>query len=356
MKIILLFLLLPLTIFSQTQTYPDTLVAHHSKVYPCRIIKIDPPKIKFLFGANQLAEYSTRIAKKLIVESYGSIYSRENGFTEDLEVIKSFINKRESVYLQLNQLDSLSAIPVPVQLKPEQESVSSFNVFATNYSFGFYYSPFVQGVSAIYFNDYDSRVSMITEYSTIIESQFTTKLKDKLNLTLNIAYNSSRVKTRYEYHVIDLDPINQNDFGMEELNSLKIFTLETGLKYYFRNSIPEQTNAFIMMGIGKKFAFAKEREKELFQDESEGDNQESDNRIEFLEDLNSPLLMHLGFGAEYYFNKYLSVHSSIRFYYSTISAKYKNTSEETDYRIINTYKNEIDEITTNIGFGLNFYF
>jgi hypothetical protein len=359
MKRLLLFALIPIITLAQGKSYPDTIIAHHSKVYPCRILQISPDGFKLVYGANQQTVFSIRIAKSIMVESFGTVYDREDGFKTALGPVQDYINERNKIYFELNRMDSLAAIPAVKTSKTEGDSSSFFDEVGSNNSFGFFYSPLVQGKRVTLLRSYynESEYTIIDEFSTIVESQFTTKLVDKMYLIFNVAYNASTTKTRSENHQVDFDPIGQADSGSDQLSSLKIFTIETGLKYYFNNFIPRQTRIYLSAGIGKKLAFVENKNKELFKDEPPNDERkETDNLDQFLEGLNSPFLLQLGFGAEYYFNKSLSVHSSIRFYYASISANRKQT-ELNEYREIKrTVKYESDEINTHIGLGLNFYF
>lgn len=356
MKKYLLGILIPIITLAQTPSYPDTVITNHNKVYPCRITKINSHRFNLIYGANQKTNFSILIAKKIIIENFGSIYNQEGGYSTDLARIQDFIKKRNKTYVELQRFDSLSTIPGSVETD-ENGFIFEDNLERNN-SFGFFYSPFVQGKRVIHFNDYFSNIGyvIIEENSTVVESQFATAIKDRLHLSLNLVYSSYTTKKRSEYHRVDFDPVGQSDSGFEELNSLKIFTIEAGLKYYFSDFTPKQTSVFVSAGIGKKLAFVKNRDKDLFKDNPGNETQITDNLEDFLEELNSPFLLQLGFGAEYFFNKSLSLHSSIRFYYSSINAKYKQT-EVNEYSETNrTTKYTSDEITTHIGFGLNFYF
>lgn len=359
MRKYLLFLLIPIIGFAQKQSYPDTIIAHQSKVYPCRITQINSDGFQLVYGANQQTRFSIRIAKKIIIEKIGKIYDREDGFLKELGPVQDYIKERNGIYSELMRLDSIAAIPELVVPKGEEEGFPFLDRVGTNSSFGFFYSPLIQGKRVTYIYNYNLRDDFIItdEFSTIVESQFSTALVNKFYLTLNVAYNAATTKTRSEYHQTDFDPIGQSDSGLEKLNSLKIFTIETGLKYYFTDFAPRKTSIYLSAGIGKKIAFSENEGKELFKDDPvEEETKTTDNFDQYLEELNSPFLLQLGFGAEYFFNMSLSAHSSIRFYYSSISAKFKQTElgqySETEI----TRKYEFDEINTRIGFGLNFYF
>jgi len=354
----MLIFLLPILIFAQTPDYPDTLIAHHSKVYPCRIISVNNDLIQLNFGLNKSSTYTIRIANEIILELYGSVYTRKAGFTTDLKSIQEYLIKRNKIYIELEQLDSVSAVANQVPVNSSEPTSASFDGVVEEYSFGFFYSPFIEGRKAAYYNSsYGDDIAVIDEYSTKVESQFAMALKKKLYLSLNVVYSSNKTKTRLENHRTYYDPVNQYDSGEETTNSLKIFTIETGLKYYFSDFVPQNTSAFITVGHCKKFAFVENEEKELFEDNAATNNTKTTNNInEFLEDLNGPFLLQLGFGAEYFFNKSLSIHSSIRFYYETTSANHKMTEKSDSRETKLTLKVEDDTVNTNIGFGLNFYF
>ena len=136
---------------------------------------------------------------------------------------------------------------------------------------------------------------------------------------------------------------------------MQTFIFNIGIKYYFAEFVKNKVSAFVQAGIGKQFAFVDNSYKDLPHNQYDPTVLE-DNENEFLKDLNSPFLINLGFGAEYFFNESLSLFASIRFYYSKISGTH--TYKESVYDRIETRKQnyENSEIVTRIGIGLNFYF
>ncbi|RPI67008.1 MAG: hypothetical protein EHM47_15525, partial [Ignavibacteriales bacterium] len=145
------------------------------------------------------------------------------------------------------------------------------------------------------------------------------------------------------------------DNGSLSKSDLTLLDFTLGIKYYFKNIMPEQVRVYAVAGLGKQFAFAEEKYEQLFQDPSPIIISE-DNGEEFIEDSNSPFYFNLGFGAEYFFNESLSLTSNIRFFYSTFEAKY-NSRQITEFETYTT-SNELKEsdFITRVGLGLNFYF
>ena len=75
-----------------------------------------------------------------------------------------------------------------------------------------------------------------------------------------------------------------------------------------------------------------------------------------MEDINSPFLLMIGFGTEYFFNKSLSLHSNFRLVYSTFSGEYESREEyQSSFEYIQE-KTEYSELIKQVGLGLNFYF
>ena len=230
------------------------------------------------------------------------------------------------------------------------------------WSFGVIYIPYYSNKIYKYFrNPYYSNQFYITSDSEniiMMEGQFSYLFYPGLRLTLDIGYLSTYSRNKSEEHVRYDDP-NYIDYdnGTIETDDLKIFSFNFGIKYYLVKLKSQRVSPYVLAGIGKKFAFVNNKSEILYQD-GIPDITFDDNRNEFLEDLNSPFQINLGFGAEYMLNNFISLFSNIKFYYSKRNAEY-------DYREIwnysqrketgkTEYKNS--EIATHIGLGINYYF
>jgi hypothetical protein len=173
-------------------------------------------------------------------------------------------------------------------------------------------------------------------------------------VTCDFSFSRSYSRERQEEHTRYTDGSSPYDDGDIEARDLKSFRFSIGVKYYFTILRAHKVSPYLMAGGGKQIAFVKVKSEDLYQPDVTA--MVDDNEEEYLEDLNSPGHVYLGFGAEYPFNESLSLFASVRFYYTWSSGKY-------DYRYItDTYTNtestdsETADLIKSVGLGLNFYF
>jgi hypothetical protein len=354
-SILILLIIFTSSIFAQI----DTIYTKKGHIYPCTIIELDDEKINTIDNSGSELKVYLFLIDKVYFDSYDEIYTAEKGYTADVDELEPALEWR------LEQLEK--------QNDPEEESdedeIAGIKSNSTNapkdfikrhegspkFSFGILYVPTAIDQRIVYYDSYSSSYSIIYDYSTLIESQLSYNLHKGLFVTLNLAYTSASVKIKYVRQQVNTDPVNTYDEGTEMENALKQFTFEFGIKYYFKEFFSNKVSAFVLAGIGKTTAYAKEEYKILFQDE-DPDYSISDNSEEYLEDLSSPFLFQIGFGTEYFFNEYLSLHSSIRLYYSTVSGEYKETYTSPSYQRTTIREKEESDVSTKVGLGINFYF
>ena len=327
----------------------DTIITKRNVVYPCRIIKIDNANINTISPHGSKLKVYLPLIKSAFLNGFGQIYSDATGYSASIDSLEQVIKNRLEEINKANKLDSKI-----MEAKEEVKEKIVKNEKRPKFSFGIFYVPNSLDKKVIYF-DYnnDRYYSTVEDYSSQIESQFSFNLHQRLYLTFNLAYNSAFIKNKKVIQQIYENPINTYNNGTESEQTLKQFTIEFGIKYYFMDLFSNKVSAFILTGIGKTFAWAKDEEKDLFPDQN---TIITNNRGEYIEELNSPFLLQLGFGTEYFFNKQLSVHSDIKLYYNTVSGKYKETVKRKNYQ--STEKRDVEEsdIVTKVGIGLNFYF
>jgi len=339
MKIIL-FLLIPVIVFSQTPDYPDTLYLKSGQVYPCLITQVNDNLVKLIYKNNMPTSAGLLLVDRIYLEQFKTIYEDEN-YTTDITKLKTFISQRDINLQSEND-----------QLIPGDIECSSENKF----SFGILFVPYLYADIHYYMNNpfYGYRITYIVgKIESFFESQLTYELAPNLRLLFNVGYGSSYIKERYEYH--QTSSYYSNDGGEELVNDMDIFNFNLGLKYYFTKIIENEVSAYFLAGIGKQFAFVDNKEKDLYPDPYQ-QSYSSDNESEFLEEINSPFNANIGFGVEYFFNKSLSLDANMRLIYVTYSSEFKYNYNYQDNHESRSEKIENSEITKRVGLGLNFYF
>lgn len=327
----------------------DTIITKKGDIYPCTIIGFDDENINTLDPHEQKLIVNLALIKSAFFDGYGQIYSSDSGYLVSIDTLEQALKRRQEIIEKANELSDriMKGKEVVTGKNWENEKRPKF-------SFGIFYIPNSLEKQIIHFDDNSNMYSTIEEYSPQIESQFSFNLHKRLYLTFNFAYNSAFIKNKNVVQELNTNPVNTNNYGSESEQTLKLFTVELGFKYYLIDLFSNKVSAYVLAGIGKTFAWAKDEKKYLFQ-EVNPNNTIINNRSEYLEDLSSPFLFQVGFGTEYFFNNYLSVHSSIKLYYSTISANYNEKITYENYQ--RTEKREINksDLVTKVGIGLNFY-
>ncbi len=372
-----LFLFLPILLYAQNPNYKDTVTVKSNRSFACLITELDESSVDILYMMDTPVSSNLGGIEKIFIDGKGIVYTSEKGFLINPDDLQDFLTGRYSALKfekELSEIENRKSIEMEVQKSEDISEISketemedigngNFNSNNNRWSFGFFYVP---NYSAVVYriNIYQSNSPYLyqtTEDRTIIQSQFGYKIYPKLYLKFNLGYSTSYDKSRLEKNYTYKDSVNgySTNQGNENIEGMKLLMFELGVKYYFTNLMNEKVSAFVNAGFGKQFAFVKYEDKNLYP--SQNSNQvTSTNRDEFLEHINSPYHFDFGFGAEYFFNKSLSVFSSIQFYYTAVSGKYEYISKEKNSFYSTTQKEvtEYDEsnLVTLIGLGLNFYF
>lgn len=344
---LLFIILFPAIIFSQTHDYPDSITTKTGATFPCLITDIDNREVSIIYDDSISMKTYYASIKRLYVRQRGIVYDFDHGFRSSVDDIRRFIiNRNDYLFpkrpLPKSEIERLPEIPVRI--------LDEYN----KWSFGVTYVPYYS--AKIYFYQQGSgglQYGTYIENTTLLEGQFSYALKPQLRLTLDLSYHSTYEKERNETHNRwDNNP--PYDIGSETSSSLKLLNVILGAKYYFNKLFDQNVSAYVFAGGGKQFAFYNEEAVQLFVQPPMIQNQ--NNFEEFFEKINSPWYLNAGFGAEYSFNKSLSLFSNLRFLYLTRSADYDSRTIETGQSSSSIKHIEDSEITTRFGIGLNFYF
>lgn len=194
--------------------------------------------------------------------------------------------------------------------------------------------------------------------SPLLETQVSYFIQPGISLILDAGYTTASTEWKEERQ--QRIPNNNYSVAEEYTDNINLLAISIGIKYYITELLDQNTSAYVQAGAGKQFAFVKseysiirtpENFPDLYVDEQ--------NYMEFAEDLNSPYQLFLGFGAEYFINKSLSINASVKFIYSAISGTFDGRRTYIqDPNVQYTAKHEFSrsEFTKRVGLGLNFYF
>ncbi len=365
MKIIV-FILFPLISFAQTQ-FPDTLFLVDGRSYPCFITSFDGSRFYFNYLDNRSESIVNKALEKVYLESFGIIYQAGEGFVSDKEAVNKFIDDRSEKIKEdqeiKKEMDRLANVSTKNDSRIDSTGKVIYNPvtkFSENkkWSFGILYVPYYSGsIYQVYDNGGSPPNPIIyvnANNQVNMEAQLAYGITENVRLTFDAGYTSSLEEDRYENHYSSND--YESDDGYKSSIGLKLFDFNLGMKYYFKNIIAEEVSIFAAAGFGKQIAFAQNEYKQLFQEPLQPVIIDEDNIEEFTEELNSPWHFNLGFGAEYFFSRSLSLKSNIRIMYSSASGNYNSRFIYGDENNTHSEERTVKNFITRIGLGLNFYF
>lgn len=103
---LLIFILIPISIFSQTTDYPDTLYLKSGQMHPCLVTQIEESSIKLKYGNNKTFDVHFTAVEKLTLDPVGIVYTDKSGFSNDVSQLQKITDIRYS-----------STIPAYIQVK-----------------------------------------------------------------------------------------------------------------------------------------------------------------------------------------------------------------------------------------------
>ena len=360
----IIFILLPLVLFSQNKIYPDTVVTIKGKTFSGLITAVNESVIELDYGWKSHSSMGLNGINKIIMETLGTIYDSEKGFTADMEKIQAMIQKRKSEKTIKHTLKAVSEIEKEMHEKVmhtvRQQNIAEAPVVDEKFfrfSFGAFWAPYSRTFVTTYYHENGYiRLYETSEYMSHMTGRFAYLFTKQWGLALDLGYDSRSSKNHIEEHYIsDNDSTNSGDIAT---NGLKTFSVLLNIKYYFSSPERHKVSPYLLVGFGKQFSSYISNDEVLFE-ENPSDEVITENYEEYITKLNSPYIISAGFGAEYYFSESLSVFSIIRFSYRYARAEYQfkkvyndpNNTYKTYYR-----KTELSKGVTKVGLGLNFYF
>jgi hypothetical protein len=356
----LLFLLFSTTLFAQN-FIPDTLYLIDGRSYPCLITSIEQDKIGFIYSLSRNESTVLIAVKRISLEEHGTIYTSDAGYSSDVNHLQEFVkirNKRihKEDLIKGEQEKQFSTS----EDKEKLVDASGFDceIGYKKWSFGVIYVPYYSGktytldYSSSYFYGYPFLTSYAHDKSSM-EVLAAYEIVPAVKFVLGCGYNSTFTERRYESRYTPSGGFSYDEGSKIEMG-LKLLDINVGLKYYVIEICMSKATAFLLLGIGKQFAFVERKSENLFSQSSNSTIE--DNAEDFIKSLHSPWYFTLGAGTEYFFDESLSVTANLRLVYSSVSGEYnyKNTSLSQTQTRKENYSGS--DLTTRVGFGLNFYF
>jgi len=256
-------------------------------------------------------------------------------------------------------------------VQAQETSSGQSDTLAHNWSFGILYTPVspeqVYLVYYPYYYDYygpfrpdmmsypypETYVSENTEPQ--MEAQLTIRHPryNRVRVTLDFSYTRTYTRDVSAEHRVYPAASSYYDNGNRNIDDLKLFRISIGFKYYFSALRVQKVSPYLVAGGGKQMAFVTHRDENMYPDPGVT---ETDNSEDYLKELNSPFHLYVGFGAEYPFNKSLSLFALVRFYYSWADSKYDYRYLSDTYVVTRTTDSDVADLVKRVGLGLNFYF
>jgi len=224
----------------------------------------------------------------------------------------------------------------------------------TKYSIGINYSPLAIDISKASGGGFS--VTYLTEANASIESYIQYSISNKLSTYFSLYYKDSDTEYYYSHSYTN----NADDL----LEGYKINSHTTaikpviGLKYYLISPQIKAVSPLISFGVGKQFFNIKYHRFD-FPDKSLSYEVIKDTENEYDEGINSPFIVQIGLGAEYYINKSLSFTVNTLYEYLKITSSYKYYTKGT---VDTNWHDRIDrnitdeKINTIINIGLSLHF
>ncbi len=372
-----IFLFFPVLLFSQVITPRDTLYLKNGQVFPCSITSIEKNLVKVLSDEEgvESAASVTRI-NKIFLEDNGIIYTSENGYSNTMDYFETYTTKRIDRWekeLQRSEEEKERQKELEERKKQRLQQIAEKNIYTpepddevrdysgnveNKWSFGVYYVPEFSGELSyyrVYSLDDDNYYITSNSASSLFESHLTYSVLKNLRLFIDVGFISVSDESRSETHTRYIEGDSESDYGYDNEADYKFLNINFGCKYYLTGLKENRVRAFVSAGFGKQLAFIEQKAEDLFSDD-EPDYQLDNNMKEFLEEMNSPWNFNIGFGAEYYFNKSLSLYSAIKIYYLRRTAEYNERYLNDTYTRSSQREIKNSGFNTRIGLGLNFYF
>ena len=344
-------------IYSQMNYYPDKLVSKSTISQNCLILEINDDFLVIRSVDNSEAKYFLTTVSEIVIENLGIVYRESNGFSVPINTINAVLQKRNKTNNSSNE-----------QIRLTNHDLTPYFNGDKRWTFAIHYFPSIAKQLVFTYNLHIYRISPINTldqyYPTLyyeleqnlvsMESQLGFNVANNLFAILSIGYSADLFKSTSTTTNFAHDGISKTSY--ENQNSMDKFLFEIGLKRYFGNFDVGNVNPFITFSIGKQFAFADSYYKSHYSGQT-SDYIYKNNENEFMEGLNSPIIISFGFGTEYAISESLSLSGFFKVKYNSASSTYKC---ENLYIGLVTERGDEDVENTTIrfktGIGLNFFF
>jgi hypothetical protein len=356
-----IILLFSAQLYSQENLKNDVIISKMGNSHNCFITYLDDEYVMIKSDDETSLKFFLDTIDKIEINNLGVVYSNSSKFNLPLDSIKVYLIARNEKHASYTAADGTTEN----QLINPYEATQLFNNNKIWY-FAVYYYPSINKElaytyiyptyrSTINFAHYQQIVYEIEQNLISMESQLGFNIHQNLFLTLSLGYSSDLYKTS---STATTTYPNSNNFVTinEYQNSIDKFSFEFGIKHYFGMFKVEGVNPFIIFSIGKQLAFIDNYERSYTVGQTNNYYQ-TNNESEFLEDIYSPILVSIGFGAEYAISESLSLSGFFNVKYSSASSQYEwKTFYEGIINETGTENVEVKDVKYKTGLGLSFFF
>ena len=361
MKTLLAIILLISTLlYSQESIKKDIIISKMGNSHNCFVTYLDDDYVMIKSDDGTQMKFFLDTIDNIEIDGLGDVYSNSSGLALPLDSIGVYLMARNKKYIS----HEAKEVATEKKLINPYDKTKLFNDKKMWYFAVYYYPSISKEIAYTYANplyyssaDYRPYQEIIYEVKQNLismESELGFNIHQNLFLTLSVGYSSdlykstSKIMYNYDY--------NSNTTFVEYQNSIDKFLFEFGIKQYFGMFKTNKVTPFITFNIGKQIAFVDNYNRN-YSVGNPNNYYQTNNESEFLENLYSPILVSVGFGAEYAISESLSLSGFFNVKYSSASSTYewKNFS---DGAITETATQDVDvkDIKYKTGLGLSFFF
>ena len=356
---IFILLLLSTLVYSQDNYQPDKLLSKSAVSQNCTIHEVNSDYIVVNANDNSESKILLETISEISIGDLGTVFSESAGFSTSLKSLNAFLSKRNSKHNAINKQPELVC----------DNETRYFNG-AEKWTFAIHYFPSIEKQLVFTYNPYIYRLSSssyidpfyrpiyyeLEQNLVSMESQLGYNVTGNTFVVLSVGYSSDLYKstsTNTDHNSYDGTTVTRID---ENQNSMAKFLFEIGLKHYFGHFNAGNVNPFITFGIGKQFAFS-DNYNRSYSSVQTNNYEYTNNENEFMEGLNSPIIVTIGFWTDYSISESLSLSGFLKVKYNSASSKYKWNNLYLGLAYDHG-EEDVENITVRFktGLGLNFFF
>ncbi|MFA4907697.1 MAG: hypothetical protein WC602_05495 [archaeon] len=357
MKRLLCLILIPIGLFAQL---PDTVISNASLKLPCKISRFEDTRVLLDEKNGFMIVNLTPNIFQIWLSEKGIVYTKSDGYVAALTDLNQFLKEREKRAKKERSQKQKPGIEGWTRITTNRSDSTRAEESIPRGSIGIQVSP-LNFYSVIQVDaDEDYLDETIMRYgSASVGSNIAWRITKKLSIVGEIWHFSEKEIGRYEdYYNSSYTSEYTSESKYKVTTELSLWKIIGGIEWSLLAPRPKRVSPFLTAGIGKQFAFYNYKYDNLDEEPSSSTTTTKSNFEEFMEDVNSPFFLYVGYGAEYFFNDSFSIFTHIRYTHQRIRGTYHYKQENTSTEYLLNIENKIDQSNTqqDISIGLNFYF